>query len=310
MKITQNGTSDKRREILTFVLTAIVIAFLINGIATIIFSTPFLAVSHLMWTLFGSVILLLIATSFLYILLISSVRRLNVQVTFPITFDRTKCLFVDLPHCQMSVNVRVLFSKLPESGRKHLACYDDISDFFGSELNRFIDHAIQDTLLEVVVFQPSRPGLEKKGYTRLSIKHFALGVTENRFLADWFEELKLDRIVLVPHLKQIQTFGRNNSFFRIYTKGGTLEFSWGIAYCSFPYNSETFLPPKTEDRFHDYEVTVSLMRSCNALRIFSAKVQDFVNWASGVEKELTTHDWNFSKNDRLLYIINKIRQSG
>lgn len=307
----ENGTADKRREILTFVLTAIVIAFLIAGIATIVFSTPFLAVSHPRWTLSGSIILLLVATTFLYIVLISSVRRLNMQVKFPLTFDRARCLFVDLPYCPMSVNARVYFSKLPESGRKHLACYDITPHFFGSELNRFIDHVIQGVLLEIVVFQPEWRELKKKGYTRLLRNHFPLGVTENNFLADWFNELKVDRNVLVPHLKQIQTFGRNNSFFRVYTKGGTLEFSWQVDYAQTAYYSEAFLSRQTEtnDRFHDYIVTVSLVRGCNALRIFSAKVQDFMNWASGVEKELAAHDWSFSQNDRLLYLINKVRQA-
>jgi hypothetical protein len=305
----ENYTSGKRRDILTFLLTVIVIAFLVAGIATIVFSTPFLAVSHPRWTLFGSIVLLLVTAAFLYILLIASVRRLSMQVEFPITFDRARCLFVDLPYCPMSVNARVCFSSLPESGRKHLACYDKIPHFFGSELNRFIDHVIQCVLLEKVVFRREWEELNKKGYTRLSIKHFQLGVTENHFLADWFEELKSDRIVLVPNLKQIETFGRNNSFFRIYTKGGSLEFSWEVQYVQTPYYSGPFLPQQTEDRCHDYTITVSLVRSCNALKIFSAKVQDFVNWASGVEKQLATHDWNLSKNDRLLYLISKVRQA-
>jgi hypothetical protein len=307
----ENSTADKRREILIFLLTAIVIAFLVGGIATILFSAPFLAVTHPWWTLCGSIILLIIATSFLYIVLISSVRRLNMQVRFPLAFDRVTCLFVDLPYCPMSVNARVCFDKLPDPGRRHLACYDTIPGFFGSELNRFIDHVVQGVLLTRVVFQRERGDSTKKGYMRLRGGHLPLGVIENRFFADWVDELNRDRTVIVPHLKQIQTFGRNNSFFRINTKGGTLEFSWQIVYDQTPYYSKAFLPLQadTDYRFHDYEVTVALLRTCSALRIFSASVRDFVDWASGVEKKLATYDWSFSQNDRLLYLIAKVRQS-
>src|SRR4030042_4422419 len=240
MRIMENGTSDKRREILIIVLSGIVIAFLIGGIASIVYSH--LAAFHPRWTLFGSLILLLIATSILYVVLVSSVRRFKMQVEFPLTFDRNSPRFVDLPHCPMSINARVCFNQLPESGRKHLTCYDTVPEFFGSELNRFIDHVIQLVLLETVVFSSERPESEMKGYTHLSKKHFPLGVTENHFLKDWLDEIDSDRNILVPHFKEIQTFGRNNSFLRIYTKGGTLEFSWVVGHVSGAWYSEAFLP--------------------------------------------------------------------
>jgi hypothetical protein len=307
MRIMENGTSDKRREILIIILTGIVIAFLIGGIASIVY--PSLAAVHPKWTLFGSLILLLIATSILYVVLVSSVRRFETQVEFPLTFDRSTPIFVDLPHCPMNVNARVCFNKLPESGRKHLASYDTVPEFFGSELNRFIDHVIQDVLLETVVFSLDLSESKIKGYTRLLRKHFPLGVTENHFLKDWLDEIDSDRNIFVPHFKEIQTFGRNNSFFRIYTKGGTIEFSWAVEYVSGAWYSEAFLPaqPRTRDRLHDFEVIVSLLQNCSALKIFSAKVQDFVFWASAVEKILAKHDWRSSQNDRLIYLINRIR---
>lgn len=299
-------TNDKRSDILVVILTAVVIAFLINGLSSVVFA-DFNVLHPLLMNLIAWP-LLVIAVASLYFVLVSSVRRAKLQIEIPLAFNRNLCRFVDLPHCPMSVHARYCFDKLPDAGRLHLAEYDCPELFFRSDFQRFLDHVVQETLLSVVIFERNE---HSKDYTRLSRKHFPSGIVENQFLADWLREIKDDRLISAPYFKNIQTFGRNNSFFRIQTKGGTIEFSWIISWCNTPWRSEAFCTSEqaTRDDFHDFYVTLTVVRCCKATRIFSGKVQKFVGWSQIIFDRLAQHDWNASQNDRLLYLIHRMREA-
>ena len=305
-----NPTDNKRNEILVIVLTVLVIAFLLGGLTSVAY--PVLMAAHAWLTVSLSLLLLVIAVLVLYIILVSSVRRSVMIVEFPVTFNRHEQRFVDLPHCPMSVHARVCFNELPPEGRAHLSCYDNLSNpnvFFGSDLERFIDQAIQMALLAIVVFNP---GEKRPGLVRVSRPDLPIGIFENRFNNCWVDKLDDNREVYVPYLKSIESFGRQNAFFRVVSKGGSIELTWQVSYSSGPWYSEAFCQQtgQPENAFHDFCVAVTLTRSCNAFRLFSRKVALFTEWARAIEASLCEHDWKTSQNDRLLLLVHRLSKAG
>lgn len=302
-----NPTDSKRNEILVVVVTVLVIAFVLGGLTSVTY--PVFMAAHAWLTVSLSLLLLVIAVLVLYVILVSSVRRSVMIVEFPVTFNRHKQQFVDLPHCPMSVHARFCFDELPPEGRAHLSCYDsNPMVFFGSDLARFIDQAVQEALLDIVVFrlERARPGL-----VRVSRPDLPIGILENRFNDTWIAGLGDDREVYAPYLKSIESFGRQNAFFRVVTKGGSIELTWQVSYSSAPWYSDAFCQQsgQPENAFHDFCVTVTLTRSCNAFRLFSRKVGLFMEWARAIEASLREHDWKGSQNDRLLLLIHRLSKA-
>jgi hypothetical protein len=298
------NTESTRIQVLTVVLTTILIAFLVNGLATILF--PIWNTTSPRWTLVACSGLLVAACFVLYAFIVSAVRRSTTRITFPLTFSRLHHAFIDLPRAPMSVNARVCFERLPPEGQHHLAVYDDPRKFFGSELNRFIDQVVQLVLLTRVLFTMRS---SQKHWTRLTPDHLGRGIHENQFAKEWIDEIREKRQVFAPYLQCVKTFGRNNSFLDVRTSGGAIRFTWAISFMTAPWNSEPFCPI-TADRmeFHDFEISLLMERDGNSKRIFSKKFKEFFAWSVKMDADLITHDWKSAQVERLTSLVQSLQK--
>ena len=297
---------EKRREIITVILVALVVAFLVSGLAS--YAYPLLFQRFFATTLGLSLSLLVLSVVSLYLVLVSSIREKRVSVSFPLAFHFKERRFLDIPRCPMSVHARVLFNQLSDTGRQHLAEYDNILGFFKSPLHRFLDHVVQEALADIVVFQRTRQA--EHGDTRLDQRHFPAGFRDNKFLEDWLAKLDEKRAVHIPYLKKIECFGPNNAFFRVRTKGGELTLTWRIGCLTRPGYSEPFFPDEKEfrDAAHDFKITVQFVRRCHAWRVFSREVKRFLNWSDTVADRLEQHDWPCREGERLVDLLHAQRK--
>lgn len=293
--------SEKKRELIIIFVTTLIIAFLVGFSANIAFN--YLFSKSPIWFSVATCIFLIISIIILYLTIVSTAQRSSVKISFPLTFSRKKVKFFDLPHCPISVHSRVCFNYLPVESQKHLACYDNYVHFWKSDLQRFIDHVIQEALLTTVFKQRE---FYERNYVEITYSSLPDGIKENRFLEKWMDVSKEDYAIFVPSPIGIKTYGRNNSFLRIETCYGVLRCEWDIIYCQAPIYSKYFVNEKdlkpVED-YHDFYINLSLFYECNIWKLLSKELKLFLQWAGDIELELVEYDWDKAKIDRLFFVI-------
>lgn len=297
--MTTNGL-DKRREVFVLLITVLAIAILTNFAAGILFQEVY--PRHPTISIFTCGFLLLVLSLGLYLTVVKSATKSITLAEIPLCFSRKLQRFIDLPHCPLSVHARVSFDKLPDEGRKHLTCYDNGEDFWQSELERFIDHVVQEALL-TTVFRPDQSGQSK--FDHIPYSELPQGVKENRQLKEWIN-ISHEFSLAAPYRPEVTTFGRNNSFLEITTRFGSVDAKWDIAYCNAPSYSEYFvnnpdLEPITD--YHDFQVRITLATRSSPWKLLSPKMAAFFEWANTIEAKLTEYDWETSQIDRLFVML-------
>ena len=300
-----NDIFRKRREIIVLILSFLVISFLVSGLAS--YTVMKLGISNdiMIWIISSFVILIGIFT--IYYLLVASLRNNRFQIVVPITFDRINKRFVDLPFCPFSVNARVAFDQLSSENKTHLASYTN-SNHIGTDLERFINCLIQNIVLTRVIFRPHQANMRFNKIKKVDLPE---GIKENQILTDWIAELDNNDRVRIPDFKSFESYGRNNSWFKIRTKGGKIDIAWVSSYMQVSYYSKAFISTKPDSDFDycDYILKIYFSRTCNVLKLFSKKATSFNEWIDIVEDNLRNHDWKESQADRIIYLLHKINLS-
>jgi hypothetical protein len=291
---------EKQREVLILLISVIAISIITNFLAGILFDSLYHKYTTI--SIIISVLLLLILTLALYFTVVSSVTKSVIRVDIPLCFSRKLQRFIDLPRCIVSVRSRIHFDELPEEGRQHLTCYDDSPAFWDSDLNRFIDHIIQEALL-TVVFQQDQS--TKPGFAEIPYPNLPIGIRENHPLQKWIEP-DGNFHLLLPNRSRVTTYGRNNSFLQINTPFGSINAEWEITYCFAPLYSQYFVNlPDHEpiEDYHDFKVHITLITKNSPWRMLSPKMTTFFDWTNTIERKLNEQDWKSSQIDRLFIML-------
>ena len=302
-----NIVKDTKREILIILITVILIAFLISILANVAFTK--LYANNPMWTTLSFGLLFALAIISLYLTIVSKAKRYAGTISFPITFSRKLGKFLDLPDCPMSVHARVGFDKLPIEGQKHLTVYDNWQQFWSSDLQRFIDQVIQETLLTTIFKQFK---FEERTYDSIQYTSLPEGITENNVLRNWLENYEKKFELFLPYAHSVKTYGRNNCFLLFKSKYGMLRCEWNISYCNTPIFSEFFIKDadlKPLEDYHDYLIDLDFGYECNSWKILSKNLENFLEWVSDIERSLNANDWKKSEINRLYVVMQEIQRT-
>lgn len=288
----------RKRELAIIVVTTIIAAFSINILSNVIFNN--LYKEYRMVLLIGSILVLLSSSLSVFLLVFRYSRSGTVEISFPLSFDRKRMCFYDLPYCSPSVHARVQFNDLPDEGKRHLILYDEMFKFWDSEFSRFIDNLIQEWLL-VIVFNnkfSDQDLLEKRDFSKLPN-----GIRENIFFKSWFDD-KQKVFLCVPHGVKIECHGRHNSFVKIKSFYGESAFTWNVLFHQIPYFSGPFIDSKSADiECHDFLVVLKMEYSCNFIPFLSKKLMNFSSWLEKMAQNLNDHDWKNHQLDRIVLMI-------
>lgn len=297
--MTTNGL-DKRREVFILLTTVLAIAILTNFGAGILNQEVY--PRYPTFSIITCVFLLVVLSLGLYLTVVKSATKLTTLAKIPLCFSRKLQKFIDLPHCPLSVHARVSFDRMPEEGRKHLTCYDNAKDFWQSDLERFIDHVVQEILLTTIF---RRDQAVQSKFHHILFSELPEGVRENRQLKEWIKPLT-EFDLAAPYPPEVTTYGRNNSFLQIATRFGSIDAKWDIAYFNAPSYSRYFVSyPDLEpiEDYHDYEISITLAARTSPWKILSPKMTAFFEWANIIGAKLTEYDWETSQIDRLFVIL-------
>jgi len=294
------GLSERKRELIMVVITAIVLALAINLLSNILFD--FFKADYLKQLLFATIGTILLFTLAVILLVFRYSKSHTTEISFPLSFDRSIPRFNDIPYCAPSVHARVNFDNLPPAGRSHFLVYDEFDKFWGTDFNRFIDNTIQEWLLTVVFNGRS---VKKKNLSRISFDKLPEGIRENNLLKNWWKD-KDEMQLHLPDKAKLTTFGRHNSFLKIASFFGSTAFSWDISFFQVPSLSRPFLKNydiKEIDNCHDFQINIKMSIDCNFIPFFSGRLKRFCSWIEQIEQCFLGFDWERRQMDRLVNII-------
>jgi hypothetical protein len=302
--MTNQSTREKKIEVIVIALTTIVVAFIVSFIASYTYDS-LKGYQHINIVVLVAFLILILTLGILYKTIFSNIGSKKIDVTVPLAFSRTTSEFMDLPYNMLSVQTRINFNSLPQSRRAHLTTYDGWGQFFGSELNRFLNQSIQSSIITRMLH-----GFKFK--TKFKSDHLDSDklpncLKENQYLKDWLKE---EGKIYGPRLTKIECFGPNNSFLRIDSDYGEVQFSWRISYNqAAPYSEFFFDEDEMEPikDYHDYAVILTLTCSFNPWKIYSTKGTNFTNWCEELITELQTYDWSYKNPERMLSSIKKLK---
>lgn len=288
----------RKRELAIIVVTTIIAAFSINILSNIIVNDFY--EEYRMELLIGSILILLSSSFFVVLLVFRYSRSGTVEISFPLSFDRKRMSFRDLPYCSPSVHARFQFDNLPDEGKRHLILYDKPLKFWDSEFSRFIDNVIQEWLLGVVFNNKfsDQDLLEKRDFSELPN-----GIRENKLFRSWFGD-KQKVFLRVPHGAKIECHGRHNSFVTIKSFYGEAAFTWNVSFHQMPSFSGPFIDRESTDiECHDFLVALKMNYSCNFIPFLSKRLMGFSAWLEKMAQNLNDFDWEKRQLDRIVFMI-------
>jgi hypothetical protein len=298
-----NNLKLAKKEVLSFLLIIIVIAFLISSLANIAYNEFYLAnpVGFILWVTF-----LLIFSGFIsFILLTASLASTTTKIKMNFTFDREHQCFVDIPHCPSSVNARVMFDNLDSAHQQHIASCTKLQNFGDSVLSQFLDNVVQMLILSNVLKSASRV-LDKNCITNVPLKDMPENIRANKYLK---KHLNNEAFIALLKNYKITPLNQRKSFFKLNGAYGSISFEWHLAMIQTAYNSGAYLESLVDvNREHccDFYMTVLMTNKISYLRLLSKKTNIFANWTSSISDELESYDWKRAQENLPMLMIGKV----
>jgi hypothetical protein len=291
--------NDRKKEVLIIFLSTISISLVLNVIASFVFNAfnkKNVTINFLLLIIITITLVLI-----LYQVLTSYLRDRKIRITFPFSYNQSEKRFLDLPLCPSSVHARYLFNRLPKEDKDHLNDYNSPFKFFNSDMERFLDHVVQETILTIMIRYKDT---SSSYFKEIKFLQMPIGIQENRHFKSNPDILSDKYSIFIPYFKNLKTFGRNNAFIQIFTQYGKISFSWDISNQSFAGYSNAFYHKlfKQHDDFHDYVVDLVLNIELNNWYLFSKRFNQFLNWVSNIELLARNNDWDSRNIDRLFII--------
>jgi len=143
------NTSFKRYEVILFLFSAIVLAFVVGLLSNIIFTRYYESNK----TVFTWTIVILFFVLFTLLILIMLSRKENgfirAQCVFTYCFNDMK--FIDLPHCVASVRGRVKYEDVSDELKDEFYESNMKNEFWASSIRDFFNIVMQEIVLDVII---------------------------------------------------------------------------------------------------------------------------------------------------------------
>ena len=184
--------------------------------------------------------------------------------------------------------------------------YNKWGHFFGSELNRFVNLSIQATLLDRILNSwPFQFENSKAPFIDISSKIIPNEILENPYFLRNYKDNPDEMKIYGPDIIKIVCHGPNNSYLKIFTKQGFVEYSWHITYMQTPYYSKYFIKGLMENQelANDIKIVIDMKYKVNKWNAFSKKTKKLIDWFNYLENRLDEFDWHNKDIQRMITII-------
>jgi hypothetical protein len=198
--------------------------------------------------------------------------------------------------------------------REDLASHDAIDDFFGSDFDRFVNYAVQATLLRLL-FRPD-PFQEKKGRKKLEFQDLPESVKSNICLRRDEEYLAADKDladhrlrVSIPNWAGLEFYGPYGQFIRVTSKYGNVEIQWQVSFLTRSLYTQVYvslLGMENEPRTHDFQIDLSMLYECRYSWMHSRSLDEYAGWMLEVKERFQQLDWKKTQELLTLFIMKSV----
>ncbi len=268
----------KRFEVIIFVLTAIVLAFLVGLLSNAVFQTYYERNERLFTNvvIIISIVLILI----LIAMMLSKSEVKSSKTTCVCTYCVDEMKFIKIPHCIPSVHAKLTYEDLPQELRKEFSESNEQKLAMSPGSLTFVNILVDKLILEFIINS-------RKKEKVITIEDLPEKIRERVKLGDQ-RTFKLH----VPNWVTIESWG--NEFIRVKTKFGVIKFYWNLSIHSEGYYSEPYLKIidlKHCKKYRDYCITIHMKYYYNLWKMFSKEMDEFILWVNGLEEKMEKLDW-------------------
>lgn len=165
-----------------------------------------------------------------------------------------------------------------------------IGRFHNSDLSRFVNNTVQETLLIIVLGNVDKD-VDTDSLVYRKINDMPVNIRENRLLSHWQTR---DERIPIPSNSEIKSIDPRKRFFIIESPYGGVRFTWELAVTNSAFHSEPYLQVHkgvSKDDCCDIFANVTVSTKIKYGRILSPRTKNFAEWATAVSKRVDNLDW-------------------
>jgi len=306
----------RQKEALLLLLTVFLLALLVGLLSNIIYD-HYININRELFIIITA-ISLLITLIITYFIIIGTTSEVITTVMFPLCFSDKLKKFIDIERCVPSVHARIHFDRNPSGFKRELAKQAQNREFWGSDLEGFVNDVVQAIFLDLLFdgnssaireYLDTPSGRElfeaQSGEKTIPYANFPETIKRNSAIRRELE-VSSEYSILIPEWAKFTTFGEYERFIQVKSKYGSLTLTWGVAPANTAYHSESYLTAMgidPENDAHEYEVNAVLTYSYKHIYIHTKMLRAYLIWVQKIRRRFNELDWSLTREQLPLVVL-------